>query len=302
MGVKPKRREPEMTKILCFRAAKILAAVVLAVFATLAAPRSAFAENRLNLVRADGAYMPVMEYQAAGGKSCAPTIVLSHGFGGDENGLSRLAKTMAARGWRVLAMGHRESSRAHLRAAFFRGGGLAGVDAAARERDAHVARFADLAAAYSEAVRACRPPALVLAGHSMGAQTAMMEAGAVPRIGRMGSDRFDGYVALSPQGEGSAFGPGAWAAVVKPILMITGTRDDTADGGDYQSRLTAFAGLPAGRKRLAVIQGAGHLQIGGLGGGQVTMAVSALVAEFADLVSRRGWGASEVAAANVTDK
>lgn len=255
----------------------------------------------MSLRRADGAAVPLKVYPASGAAACAPTMIVSHGFGGSETGLAGLAGTMAGRGWRVLVMGHAESGRGQLRAAFQGGGGLAAVDAAARAKPLHAARFADLDAAYAEATRGCRPPSLILAGHSMGAQTTMMEAGAVPLIGRMGRNRFDAYVALSPQGTGTAFGSSAWAAVSKPVLMITGTNDRVV-GGDYTARLTAFEGLPPGAKRLAVIPGAGHLQIGGIGSVSVTATVNALVAEFAGQVARGTWTASKVSGATITDK
>jgi pimeloyl-ACP methyl ester carboxylesterase len=100
----------------------------------------------------------------------------------------------------------------------------------------------------------------------------------------MGRNRFNGYIALSPQGIGTTYAAGAWSSVNKPVLMITGTRD-TVVGGDYTARLTAFEGLPPGNKRLAVIEGAGHLQIGGIGSASVNSAVNALAVDFLDQLS-----------------
>ena len=116
----------------------------------------------------------------------------------------------------------------------------------------------------------------------------------------MGSNRFDAYIALSPQGEGTAFGPSAWSGVTKPVLMVTGTNDRVFDS-DYTARLTAFAGLPTGRKRLAIIPGAGHLQIGGIGSAAVSAIVQALALEFAGQASG-SWGPSRVTGAKITDK
>jgi pimeloyl-ACP methyl ester carboxylesterase len=279
--------------------ALVTGALVFPVFAVEAQTQAP--AQTIALRRADGAAVPLRIYPARGAAACAPAMIISHGLGGSETTLGGLAGTMAARGWRVLVMGHAESGRDQLRAAFRGGNGLAGVDAAARARPLHAARFADLDAAYGEATRICRPPSLILAGHSMGAQTTMMEAGAVPLTGRMGQNRFDAYIALSPQGIGTAFGPGAWAGVSKPVLMITGTNDRVV-GGDYTARLSAFAGLPPGAKRLAVIPGAGHLQIGGVGSAGVTATVNALAAEFAGQAARGTWAASSVAGVAVTDK
>jgi hypothetical protein len=121
----------------------------------------------------------------------------------------------------------------------------------------------------------------------MGAITTMLEAGAVARFGRFGGDRFDGYVALSPQGIGSIFADGAWTRVSKPVLMITGTRDHGVDG-DYRTRLTAFDGLPPGGKRLAIISGARHLELSGSAGSQSLGAIVGLIREFAAGVATGG--------------
>jgi alpha-beta hydrolase superfamily lysophospholipase len=261
---------------------------------------AASAQSSLTLSRADGAQIPALNYAASGGATCPPTLVLSHGLGGDERAQDDLAKAMAAQGWRVLAIAHKESGRAVLRQTM-RQGGLAAIDVVARERPLHVFRFADLDAAFAEVTRTCRPKPLILAGHSMGAQTTMMEAGATALIGSMGSNRFDAYVALSPQGIGNTFAAGAWSGVSRPVLMITGTRDRTPDS-DYRTRLTAFEGLPAGRKRLAVIPGAGHLQIGGVGSASVDTMVNTLVLEFAEQIASGEWSPSRTSGVTIEEK
>jgi dienelactone hydrolase len=262
---------------------------------------SGHAQTPLSLRRADGASVPVLDYRRAAPAECGPAMIVSHGFGGSEAALKGLANALSVRGWRVLVMGHRESGPQQLRAAMQAGGGWGAVDAAARQRSLHVARFADLDATHAEATRLCRPRPLVLAGHSMGSQTTMMEAGAVPLIGRMGSNRFDAYIALSPQGIGTTYAAGAWSGVSKPVLMVTGTNDRTVDA-DYTARLTAFDGLPAGRKRLAIISGAGHLQIGGIGSAGVDAAVNRLVGQFVEQVSQGTWGPVQVGGVTVRDK
>ena len=261
----------------------------------------AFAQTPRTLSRASGGETPVLDYQPAGAALCPETLIVSHGFGGDQSALAPLARHMLAKGWRVIVMSHQESGRAELRQAFQAGGGFAGVELAARDPGMHAARFRDLDAAYALAVSACRPKSMILAGHSMGAQTVMMEAGAAPLIGRMGSDRFDAYIAISPQGIGAAYAAGAWARVSKPVLMITGSNDRTA-GGDYRSRLSAFEGLPPGRKRLAIIPGAGHLQVGQIGSENVSSAVNALAAEFAAQIASGAWAPSRIQGADVREK
>jgi pimeloyl-ACP methyl ester carboxylesterase len=252
------------------------------------------------LPRSDGGQTPIRRHGPQGG--CGPTMIFSHGFGGDETGGAELASAMAAQGWRVIAMGHRESGRRQLRQAIFGGGPpREGIAAGARDPEAHRLRFLDLDAALAEARRRCRPSRLVLAGHSMGAMTTMLEAGATASFGRYGANRFDAYVAISPQGVGSGFTAGSWAGVTKPVLMITGTRDQALEGGP-ETRLSAFAGLPPGRKRLAVIPGAGHLMLAATGKNGVSRAVSALTLEFLADIEAGGLRPSRVPGVDVRDK
>jgi pimeloyl-ACP methyl ester carboxylesterase len=229
------------------------------------------------LPRKDGSVTPIKTYGAQTG--CLPTMIISHGFGGSETGNGYLASTVAAQGWRVIVMGHTESGGPVLRAALLSGSPKQAILEATTTPPRHQARFADLDVAFAEATRLCRPPRLVLAGHSMGAMTTMLEAGAIARFGRFGSNRFDAYIAISPQGIGYTYAQGAWASVSKPVLMITGTRDQGSDGG-IETRLSAFEGLPSGRKRLAIIPGAGHLQLSANSGNAVGKAVADLAIEF----------------------
>jgi pimeloyl-ACP methyl ester carboxylesterase len=214
-------------------------------------------------------------------------MIISHGLGGDENGNAGLAAAMGQAGWRVIVMGHRESGRPALRRAIFSGNATEGLITAASDPASHRARFLDLDAAVADATRACRPSRFVLAGHSMGAMTTMLEAGAVARFAQSGRNRFDAYEALSPQGVGPFFAEGSWREVSRPVLMITGTRDRTADGPP-EGRRTAFAGLPAGRKRFAVIPGAGHLALAAGGDDDVSRRIAALTMEFLDGLARGG--------------
>jgi dienelactone hydrolase len=230
-----------------------------------------------NLSRADGTTTPVKRYGPQTG--CGPAMVISPGFGGNEDGNGGLAATMARQGWRVLVMGHRESGREAFRAVIFSTAPKQGLIEATTTPPMHRARFLDLDAVVTEMTRNCRPSKFVLAGHSMGAMTTMLEAGTVARFGRFGSNRFDAYVAISPQGIGYTYDRGAWTGVSKPVLMITGTRDQGTDGG-LETRLSAFEGLPPGNKRLAIISGAGHLALGANWNNDVTKAVSALTIEF----------------------
>jgi pimeloyl-ACP methyl ester carboxylesterase len=252
------------------------------------------------LPRADGASTPIKRYGPAGG--CGPLMIISHGLGGSENGNGGLANAMASQGWRVIVMGHAESGRAVLRAALLSLSPKQNLIAASTTPAYHRARFLDLDAAVADATKACRPARFILAGHSMGSMTTMLEAGAVAKYGRFGSNRFDAYVAISPQGIGFTYDTGAWARVNKPVLMITGTRDQGSEGG-YETRFSAFDGLPAGSKRFAIIRGAGHLALSADGQDQVARLVGALTIEYLNALAKgRTLAPSSLAGADVRDK
>lgn len=243
-------------------------ALTLSLSATLALAETA------TLRRADGAGVTVrLSGDWSGG--CPPTVILSHGLGGDEQALGWMDGAAAAAGYRVLVMAHAESGPPLLRRAFREGAGVL------RDPGPWQARAADLDAAIAFATRDCRPRVLVLGGHSMGAGQTMFEAGARGRPPYPGTDRFDAYIAVSPQGLGWAFASrNAWRGVSKPVLMLTGTRDDGFAGETWEDRLVAFRGLPPGQKRLAVIAGATHFHLGGRGNRAAQAQMAAVAAEF----------------------
>lgn len=212
-----------------------------------------------------------MVYEAQGNVvGCAPLAVLSHGVGGSERGLAYLAKFMSEQGWTAIVMGHRESGREVVMRAARSGRGrrdlLQGIVA---DPKAAAPRLLDVGAALGWQNKRCPPKYKVLMGHSMGAETVMLEAGAKNQIGMpSGADRFDAYVALSPQGPNPVFAESAWAGIQKPMLVITGTEDGGLEGR-YTWRTLAYAGLPADGARgchwLEVIDGMEHADFGGNG-------------------------------------
>lgn len=232
-----------------------------AFFATLAG--AAGAQERIEVPRADRQPVPLRIF-APSPRGCAPLALISPGAGGTEKGLGYLAEGLRDKGWLAIVVGHRESGPAALRE---HGGGdglKAELQGLTTDPAAYRSRLLDISAALNWAELRCKPPARVLLGHSMGAATVMIEAGARNRLGVTADDRFDAYVAMSPQGPGSIFPPQAWVAITKPLLILTGTRDKALEG-DWQTRTIPFASLPPGCKWLGVIDGASHMNFAGIG-------------------------------------
>ena len=99
----------------------------------------------------------------------------------------------------------------------------------------------------------------------MGAITALIEAGARNTLGLTGTRSFAAYIALSPQGTGSIFPPDAWSELRRPVLSLTGTRDNELGGADWTTRTQPFQNMPPGCKWLGIIDGATHMNFAGKG-------------------------------------
>jgi predicted dienelactone hydrolase len=222
------------------------------------------AQELVHAPRQDGAKTPLRVYSPSV-TGCAPLALITPGAGGSEDGYQYLAEGLRDDGWRAIVMGHKESGGAALRSDMRRAGGIkSGLRELVNDPAAYEARLMDIAAALKWAAATCRAPFVALLGHSMGARTVMVEAGAETTLAVKGLDRFDAYVAMSPDGPGAMFPKNAWGGIHKPMLILTGTRDKALDGG-WQTRTIPFDGLPAGCKWLGVIDGATHMNFAGIG-------------------------------------
>ena len=263
-------------------------ALALAAFA-MALPQASMAQQHLSVSRADGHETPLMLYPANGSVAgCPPLAVISHGAGGSENGYRYLAEAMAHMGFTTVVMGHAESGLPALEDDMRQYGVLQGLTLLVADTNAEQARLLDVSAALKWADGHCHAPFRVLLGHSMGAETVMLEAGAKNIINvsspPAGQDRFDAYVALSPEGPGVVFPADAWSGIHKPMLIMTGTRDQSLKGGP-QARLAPWHDLLGNQSHcqwLGVIDGASHMNFAGngLGHDQVEPVVTETVSAF----------------------
>lgn len=225
---------------------------------------TASAAEEIALRRQDQESVSVKVY-APGAAACRGVAIISPGAGGSEQGYSYLGEALSRLAYLAVVVGHAESGRQALRE-HVRGSGLReGLATLITEPDAYRGRFMDLAAARQWAQSRCAAGETILIGHSMGAATVMMEAGALNKLGLQGTNSFGAYIALSPQGAGSIFPENAWSDIRRPVLLITGTRDTELGGASWQTRTEPFRSLPAGCKWLGVIEGATHMNFAGNG-------------------------------------
>lgn len=235
------------------------------------------------VLRSDGAYVNLHVFRPP--SVCNGVAVLSPETGDDRDALSWLGRALSQYGWLTVTMAHKESGRDSLRERVRNGGLRDGLLALTTDPEAYDDRFEDAGAALHWARTQCRAGPAVFIGHSMGAAAVMIEAGAKNKLGLDSDDRFDGYVALSPQGPGPIFPAGAWRGIQKPVLLVTGTRDELPDG-KWQTRTEPYADLPAGCHWLAVVDGATHFNFAGFGygHGDVERKVLPLIQRFLDNV------------------
>jgi dienelactone hydrolase len=240
------------------------------------------AQQTISVPRADGAATPLVVFDATRA-TCPPLALISPGAGGTEKGMSYLGDALSRDGWRTIVLGHRESGPQALRGDMRRAGMLQGLKELVADPNAYRGRFMDIDAALKWSDQRCHPPFKALVGHSMGARTVMLEAGAQNSLGVRGEHLFDAYVALSPPGPDAVFAAGAERPITAPMLLVTGTRDATIDHQGFQERTQSFESLRSTCGWTAVIDGSTHLNFAGLGfSGKTEAATVALITGFLD--------------------
>jgi len=199
-----------------------------------------------------------------------PFIVISPGFGGDKDGYAYLAYGWASAGYVVEVVTHEGTDRP----ALLEFGASISTDQA-KSFAQQVLRTGDISFAISSipqleqlvpslahAIDASR---VGVAGHSMGAGTALLIAGATaqPPGGPPASfrdARVRAAIAMSPQGPGEeGFYAGSWSPVAIPVMTMSGTLDAGIGGQDPTWRLAPFAAMTGENKYQVTVQGAGHL-------------------------------------------
>lgn len=265
---------------------------------TLTAGAHVHAQETVQVTRSDDKPLSLTLYGAWLQERCDPIMILSHGLNDDGSSLSFMALSFAKKGFNVAVMNHPESNKDTVV-----GASTEEFIAASHDTYKFKARMLDLSAAYKYATQNCQPEIQVMGGYAMGAALTVLEAGAKSKLPIKGEDRFTAYIALSPQGVGKVFSRAAWTKIVKPMLMMTGTKDDTLDGETYISRLDAFYGLPvSGNKRVGIIKDATHQDLGGNGKRKVQTQMNHFAAEFLTTLSKGQWRSSRMRSIDSRDK
>ncbi len=215
--------------------------------------------------------VPVRLYlpSAASVERPVPLVVFSHGLGGSRFGYRYLGSHWAGEGFASLHVQHVGSDNS-LWSADGRLGLLTRMRQAAQEAEA-IARVRDIRFALDQLFgadlgRQINGEQVIAAGHSYGANTALLAAGA--RVERPGppmdlrEPRLRAAIVISaPPFYGESSPERILAGVDLPSLHITGTEDVIRIPGyfsDAADRVAVFNGVGDARKTLAVFAGGSH--------------------------------------------
>jgi predicted dienelactone hydrolase len=198
-----------------------------------------------------------------------PLVVFSHGIGGSREGYSYLGKNWAAQGYASLHVQHEGSDNR-----LWTGNPLALVARmhdAAQESEAlnrvHDLRFAlDQVLASTDLAPRLDATRIVAAGHSYGANTVLLAAGAVVQRPsgpvQLRDSRLRAAIIISaPPFHGEAAPQSIVKAIAIPTLHITATGDDIRIPGyvsSYEDRVRLFEQIGSTQKTLAVYREGSH--------------------------------------------
>ncbi len=225
---------------------------------------AAIGQDLISLQRQDSKPVSAMVYKPIASE-CKGVAIISHGAGGSEKGYTYLGTAMSSFGYLAVVVGHQESG---LQAVQEQISGKTLGDGLAKlitDPKAYQARFMDIAVVKEWAQGQCNSKVAILIGHSMGAATVMMEAGARNKLNIVELPKFTAYIAISPQGSGLIFPDKAWSDINQPVLMLTGTQDKELGGLSWETRTEPFINMKSGCKWLGVIDGATHMNFAGRG-------------------------------------
>ena len=199
----------------------------------------------------------------------APLIVFSHGLGGTRYGYSGFGKYWASKGMASIHLQHPGSDRA-----VWTSQGFAVLSAlkAAANTDNAVARALDVTfalntlAADTDLAKRINFEKIGVGGHSFGANTALMSAGAqFQQDGKalgFGDKRIKAALVMSPPALPTSLDPKyVYRPIQIPTLHLTGTQDNTPIPGAITTadmRRESYDAIPAGPKYLGIYDGGKH--------------------------------------------
>ena len=205
-------------------------------------------------------------------------VLFSHGLGGTVEGGALWGEAWCEAGFVVVHLQHPGSDLPAVRAAASSFSDRAGLRSAAGARQL-LDRLGDVIFVLDEVQRRrqagdadwsrVRTTRVGLSGHSFGAHTTLGMAGQrYPGMEPLQEPRLGAFIAFSPSLPVVGDPAQAFAAIQRPLLAITGTRDQDVigSGATPERRMQVFGALPAGGKAQLVLQDADHMSFAGQAG------------------------------------
>ena len=210
--------------------------------------------------------IPLKIYYPAGQKD-VPLIIFSHGYGGDKDGYVYLGTGWASAGYAVILPTHeggdRQAAMAGGYTAMFKGESV--VTSSQLDDNAHdisfiISSLPDIERRAPELDGVIDMKRIGVAGHSMGAGTTLVLAGAtLPGSSALASDpRPLAFVAISPQGMFSSADAHRWDEIARPTLTLYGSNDEGEQHQPPSWRLDPYDHMPPGNKYNLIVDGANH--------------------------------------------
>lgn len=209
-----------------------------------------------------------------GDEGVFPIIIWSHGLFGTKEDYSPLIDFWAENGYVCIRPEHSDS-RALLKKKMNMNDPSALSDWRNRPKDVSfimdsLRMIGELIPGFGEKVDAAK---IGIGGHSYGAHTAQLVAGALVRepgasgYGIMSDLRPSVFLFISTQNLMHEFDGNSWSVLERPFMIITGTKDFSPRTNQPKfSRKEPFHKAPPGRKYLMVIEN-GYHNFGGISGG-----------------------------------
>ena len=210
-----------------------------------------------------------------------PIILYSHGLGGSREGKKYLGKFWASHGYVGIFMTHFGSDRSLIDLTKSRQEIIQALREAARSLKAQLDRPRDVTSVIDSLIHL---PDMVpqlkgkldrarigISGHSFGAFTTLVSAGAWADITRKKSNtvvldnRPVAFLAMSPQAVRLGFDPkGVFAEINRPVMTMTGSKDTDPIRRELtgKDRLQPYQNMPPGDKYSLWLEGAHHWTFG----------------------------------------
>jgi pimeloyl-ACP methyl ester carboxylesterase len=215
----------------------------------------------------------VKAYVPVSGKGPFPAVLFSHGLGGSRESYAYLGKHWASHGFVSVHVQHAGTDK---RIFSSRLDAAVAMRDAVRNRENLAHRPLDVRFALDRILEGGGDPdsrwaglvdrdRLGIAGHSMGAATALACAGRLFGEGESdGQDlsdrRFRACLAMSPSSGGPESSRAAYRGFFVPSMHMTGTHDDSPIGGTKREhRRVPFDSIPAGVRFLLMFKGLDHM-------------------------------------------